>query len=276
MAFQSGEMLLEGGEYVPGLGSPLVVLGLIDPADHAIGIGQDRRGDRQPGKTRRPGMDFLVSQPVAVCDFEFTIRKHDGLQLMLRMSYQDLRGTICADRDDLDRTRVELGPEFLPSPQLGDTIRSPVAPEEFHQDGLAREACAREFVTVFIERHKAAQALAHPNGIVTDGLRAHEDENTEKRATKGRDDCRDGAHPAPAQGQGDNSEHRPARPARHEAATIGRDLDMLDSLGPEAKGSGDQQEGAYTEYGSRHGPEPRSPRLAFQSPVIPNAWVWKP
>ena len=105
-AFQLDEMLLEGAEYVPGLGSLLVVLGLVDPADHAIGIGQDRRGDRQPGKTRRPGMDFAVAQPIKIRDFEFPVRKHGGLEFVLGVPLEDLRGAIGADRDDLDLTGV--------------------------------------------------------------------------------------------------------------------------------------------------------------------------
>ena len=105
-AYQLDEVLLEGAEYVLGFGSSLIVLGLVDPADHAIGIGQDRRGDRQPGKTRWPGMDFLVSQPIKIRDFEFPVRKHGGLEFVLGVPLEDLRGAIGADRDDPDLTCV--------------------------------------------------------------------------------------------------------------------------------------------------------------------------
>jgi hypothetical protein len=54
-------MLLEGREYVAGLRSLLVVLGLVDPADYAASISEDCRGDRESRKARRPGMHFLIS-----------------------------------------------------------------------------------------------------------------------------------------------------------------------------------------------------------------------
>ncbi len=85
---------------------------------------------------------------------------------------------------------VKLGPKLLPSPQLGDTIRSPVAAEELHQDGLAPKARARECVAVFIDRRERAQALAHSNRIVARGLRAHVYENAEKSPSECRDDRR--------------------------------------------------------------------------------------
>jgi hypothetical protein len=40
---------------------------------------------------------------------------------------------ISTDGDYLDSTRIELITEFFPSPQLGDTVGSPVGPEKFNQ-----------------------------------------------------------------------------------------------------------------------------------------------
>jgi hypothetical protein len=109
-------MLLKGGKDILGLRATLVVLGLVHPANHATGIGQDRGGDGQPGQTRRPGMDLLVSQPIEIRDFEAPVGEHGGLQLVLLVPFENLRGAVGADRDDLDLTFVKLRPEFLPSP----------------------------------------------------------------------------------------------------------------------------------------------------------------
>jgi hypothetical protein len=45
-----GQMLLEGAQHPPRLGSSLKVLGLIDPTDDASRIGQNGGGNRKPGE----------------------------------------------------------------------------------------------------------------------------------------------------------------------------------------------------------------------------------
>ena len=51
----------------------------------------------------------------------------------------DLLRGVGADGHHLNIALVEIGPQFFPSPQLGDTVGSPVASEELDEDRLAVE-----------------------------------------------------------------------------------------------------------------------------------------
>ncbi len=145
-----------------------------------------------------------------------------------------------------------------------------MSPEEFHQYGFTGQRRARECVAVFVHRREIPQALAHPDRIGAHGLGAYENEDAEEATAKCGKGRRNGTRPARVLGQGDDSEHCPTRPARDEAATIGRDLHLLYSLAPETKGSHDQKKGRDAEYCPRHGLKCRLLFSAFQTPEISN------
>ncbi len=211
----------------------LVVLGLINPAYDAIYVTQDRRWNRLPGNAGRPRIDCLVLQPIEIGDYELSIGEHLGLELVLLTPCPDLFGGVGAERHDLDLASVQLGPEFLPSPQLGDTIGSPMAAKEFHQDGTTGDTGNRELVTVLIERGEMSQGLADSDRVVRDPLWADVNEGSEEKARRRRDGGGNAADPSGILDQHNDPETRTPDPTRDEKPAISRDLDALDSLDPD-------------------------------------------
>ncbi len=245
-------MLFDCGENVLGLGTPLVILRLIDPADHSIGVGEDRGGNGLPRNARWPHIDPLVSQSVEIRNFELSVGEHDGPELVLAVPRTDLRGGIGAHGQDLNLALVEFGPELLPSPQLGDAVGSPMAAKELQENRLARNACDRNGVTVLIESGEISQALAHSNCVAGDPLSAHVHERNEEGARHCGDAGGNAADPTRVPGQGENAEHRTAGPAGDETPAIRRNLNAFHSLGPPGHRSGNQQKGDNTERGCIH------------------------
>ena len=162
------------------------------------------------------------------------------------MTGSDLLGCVGAYRHDLDFALVELGPKFLPSPQLGDTVGSPVATEELQKDGLTGCAGDRELVAIFIERREVPKILADSDHVVRDPLWADKDQNGEEETSEGRDTRRNTTDPARALGQGVDAEPCPDHPARDEASSILWDLHALHSPRPQSHGSCDQEKAGDT------------------------------
>ena len=71
-------------------------------------------------------MDALVSQSEEVGHLKLSIREHRGTELMFWVPFDELIRGIGADCDDLDTPLVKIGSKFFPSPQLGDTVGSPM------------------------------------------------------------------------------------------------------------------------------------------------------
>ena len=61
------------------------------------------------------------------------LEQHARLQAVLSVSVAKLLRRVRADGDDLHTPPFELGPKLFPSPQLGDTVGSPMRPEEFYE-----------------------------------------------------------------------------------------------------------------------------------------------
>ena len=115
-------------------------------------------------------MDALVAKPELVGHLELTIRKQRGAQPMFGVPLGKLARRVRADCDDLHTALVELGPEFFPSPQLGDTIRSPVTAKELDERGVARQARRVERLTVFVEGGKGGNLGSHLDAVGRDLL----------------------------------------------------------------------------------------------------------
>ena len=130
--------------------TPLVVFRLIDPAHDTLGVRENRGGNRESGNAGRTGMDALVADPEEVGDREVPVREHHALESVLGVTCQDLLRCICTKRHDLDAALVELRSEFFPSPQLGDTVPSPVSAKELQQYGLAGDAGALETFAILV------------------------------------------------------------------------------------------------------------------------------
>ena len=74
---------------------------------------------------------------------------------MLAVARADLPRGIGAKRHDLNSSLVQFGPKFLPSPQLGDAIRSPVAAKELEKNRSTRDARNRKLVAVLVRSREA-------------------------------------------------------------------------------------------------------------------------
>ncbi len=68
---------------------------------------------------------------------QVAVREHDRLRPVLVHPLADLLGRVGAECHELNAAFIQLGAEFFPSPQLGDTVRSPMAAEELQKDGTA-------------------------------------------------------------------------------------------------------------------------------------------
>jgi len=76
------------------------------------------------------------------------------LQAVLAFTLTDLLGRVRTDRHELHTAAFELRAKFLPSPQLGDTIRSPVSAEELEKRGAARNAGDIEHFPILVGRRE--------------------------------------------------------------------------------------------------------------------------
>ena len=85
-------------------------------------------------------MKAKIPQSEGVRYPEISIREHDRFQLVVSIAAVDVFGAIRAYGHNLNIAFIKLRPKFLPSPQLGDTVRSPVSPKEFHEDRLTTQA----------------------------------------------------------------------------------------------------------------------------------------
>ena len=81
-------------------------------------------------------MPAPVAKAKGIRHFKAAVRQHGRPQAVARMTFVQLFRRIAADGDNADTALVELRPEFFPAPQLGATIRSPVAAEELDEGEL--------------------------------------------------------------------------------------------------------------------------------------------
>ena len=84
-------------------------------------------------------MNAFVAQAETVGDLQLSIREHRGDESVPAVPLGEFVRGVRADRQDFDAARVELGPEFFPSPQLGDTVGSPVSAKELDEHGMSRK-----------------------------------------------------------------------------------------------------------------------------------------
>jgi hypothetical protein len=85
-------------------------------------------------------VDAFVAQSEPVGHLEFAIRQHNCTESVLGASLRELARGVGADRQDLHTTQIEVGPEFFPSPQLGDTVGSPVSTKKLDENWMSRKA----------------------------------------------------------------------------------------------------------------------------------------
>ena len=127
-------------QHVVGIGTLLIILGLIHPQHLSVGVGENRRRHwKCLGTTRYAGVNTLVAQTKEVGHLKLSIRKHRGTESVLSVPSFELAGFVGTNRQDLYTTRIELGPKLFPSPQLGDTVRSPVGAEELNENWVTGE-----------------------------------------------------------------------------------------------------------------------------------------
>ncbi len=169
------EVLTQGRKDVVGIRSPLVVLRLVHPQHPPIRIDEQGSGDRKgfgADRRRRARVEALVAQAEAVAHLKLSIRKHRRAKLMPAVSLDEFARGVRADCQDPHATFVKFGPEFFPSPQLGDTIGSPVCAKKLDEHRMPRKALRVERFSEFICRRERGDRGSHLNGIARDLLAA--------------------------------------------------------------------------------------------------------
>ena len=97
-------------------------------------------------------MDAAIPQPETIRQREVGIREHRRAQPMLPATRPDRGRRVRRNGQDFDAARIELGPKLLPSPQLGDTVGSPVSAKELDQDGRAQIVGERDRPAGVVDR----------------------------------------------------------------------------------------------------------------------------
>ena len=115
-----------------------------------VGVDEDGRGNREAGQAGWHDLGCGVLEPEGPSHREIRIGQHRRVGTMLAHALANLCGGIRAERDEPNAPFIEITTKLFPSPQLGDTVGSPVASEEFDQDGMASEALDFEALVVVI------------------------------------------------------------------------------------------------------------------------------
>ena len=120
-------------------------------------------------------MIALVAQPEGIGHDQIRIRHHERLQAMGSSALPDFVGVVRAHRDDLHLPLLELWPKLFPSPQLGDTVWSPVRTEELDKQDMAVKATGVERLTVFVDGGEVRDYVSHLDGLRRNLLTADRD-----------------------------------------------------------------------------------------------------
>ncbi len=133
-----------------GIAAHAVIIGLVDPENLSVFGDQNRSGDRhtlEPAwKAHRDpqeipcfefeGFVMFESQSTDIPHFWIT-EQLDKLQIVALLVGLDIEEIVLAQRKDHDAVRFKKRLHFFKPPQLGGTIRSPVASKELEQKALA-------------------------------------------------------------------------------------------------------------------------------------------
>ncbi len=118
-------------------------------------------------------MDPLVSQTEVIGHLEFSIRQHGGADPVSAVSLCELFRGVGADREDCDTALVEFGSQVLfPSPQLGDTVGSPVCAKELDEHRMPGQALGVEGLSVLVGGREVGDRAPDADGTVADLLPA--------------------------------------------------------------------------------------------------------
>ena len=98
--------------------------------------------------------------------------------------FSNLFGMIGTHRNNLDPPLVKVGSKFFPSPQLGDTVRSPVSPEKFNKHDVALQGSGIEDLAVFIQRGEMRYDITDRDRFPTQLLRTNGNGEWEQRTDK--------------------------------------------------------------------------------------------
>ena len=137
-------------------------------------------------------MDPLIPQPEGIGYDKIPIRQHTGLQAVAPSLPPYHFREVRADRNHLYAPLIKLGPKFFQSPQLGDTVGSPVRTEELDQHRRAMKAIRVEALALIVDGGEAGDGVSHPDGVRC-VLTAY---RHSKRQERTNDDCDYGRHAA--------------------------------------------------------------------------------
>jgi hypothetical protein len=148
-------MFAKRAEHVLRIRPSLVVLGLVHPENVSVRTNEKGGRDRERLRTRRrrgPRMYAPIPETEAIRDLESTVGEHHSLQSVFFTPPRDLARCFRADRDDAYSTCVELRSQLFPSPQLGDTVGSPMATKKLDQRRIPSELSRGESLILRVDR----------------------------------------------------------------------------------------------------------------------------
>lgn len=99
---------------------------------------------------------------------------------MFRTTFGDLLWCVRTDGDDRDTAFVELWPELFPSPQLGDTVGSPVPAKKLDERGLASQSVRIVGLAMFIKGAEVGEGRAGLNRLIAQLLATNGDRQQEE------------------------------------------------------------------------------------------------
>jgi hypothetical protein len=143
-----------------------------------------------------------------------------------------LLDAVGGDRDDRDPVRVELRSQFLPSPQLGDTVRSPVAAKELQQEGRAAQRREIEGPAQVIGEGELEDRTADRDRRLLARLRALRRQTEEAGTAEDRNAGEQLADDTRAQNECGQPEHQRDGLRHQKGSTIGRNAHPLDQPEP--------------------------------------------
>ena len=116
-----------------------------------------------------------ITQAKLIGNSQVPIGQHRCTKAMAGVALSELGRRIGAHGDNLDTACIERLTELFPSPQLGDTVRSPVCAEKLYQQEVAVYVTRVKAAVMFICRSERGNRGTHPDSVSAQHLFADRD-----------------------------------------------------------------------------------------------------
>ena len=146
---------------------------------------------------------------------------------------------------------IKLGTQFLESPQLGDTVGSPVRAEKFYEYEVPVQTVRVEEFSPVIGSGEMGDRIAHLDDVCRDLLRTDGNGEWKKQANKNRQGCRHCAGPARSLDECSDTENSSREKGHNEERPILREVYLSGEIKPQYSTAEGQREGQYAEFCTR-------------------------